>query len=103
LATIALAIGTSFVINRGRAKYAWVRIIPMIFVGVTTMTAAYLNIKNIYIPQSIEPLTRIPGMINLILTLCIIVCVVVILLNAVPKWIKAILEQRLTPENISSP
>jgi carbon starvation protein len=103
LATIALTIGTSFIINRGRAKYAWVTIIPMIFVGVTTMTAAYLNIKNIYIPQSIEPATRVPGMINLILTLCIIVCVVVILLNAVPKWIKAILEQRLAPEKISSP
>jgi len=100
LATIALTIGTSFIINRGRAKYAWVTIIPMIFVGVTTMTAAYLNIKNIYIPQSIEPATRVPGMINLILTLCIIVCVVVILLNAVPKWIKAILEQRLAPEKI---
>ncbi len=51
LATIALAIGTSFIINRGRAKYAWVTIIPMTFVGVTTMTAAFLNIKNIYFPQ----------------------------------------------------
>ncbi len=51
LATIALAIGTSFIINRGRVKYAWVTILPMIFVGVTTLTAAYLNIKNIYLPQ----------------------------------------------------
>ena len=41
LATIALAIGTSFIINRGRIKYAWVTILPMIFVGVTTMTAAF--------------------------------------------------------------
>jgi carbon starvation protein len=103
LATIALAVGTSFIINRGRAKYAWVTIIPLIFVGVTTMTAAYLNIKNIYIPQSIEPVTRVPGMINLILTICIIVCVVVILINAVPKWIKAILEHGLAQENISVP
>jgi carbon starvation protein len=51
LATIALAIGTSFIINRGRAKYAWVTILPMTFVGITTLTAAILNIKNIYIPQ----------------------------------------------------
>jgi len=89
LATIALVIGTSFIINRGRAKYAWVTILPMIFVGVTTISAAYLNIKNIYIPQVRESGTMIPGLINLILTLCILICVFIIIYNAVPKWIKA--------------
>jgi carbon starvation protein len=89
LATIALAIGTSFIINRGRIKYAWVTIVPMVFVGVTTMTAAYLNIKNIYIPQVKETTTLIPGSINLILTLSIMTCVAVIFSNAVPKWIRA--------------
>ena len=88
LATIALVIGTSFIINRGRAKYAWVTILPMTFVGVTTMTAAYLNIKNIYIPQVRESGTMVPGLINLILTLCIIICTLVIIYNAVPKWMK---------------
>jgi carbon starvation protein len=90
LATIALAIGTSFIINRGRARYAWVTIIPMTFVGVTTLTAGFLNMKNVYLPQSHDPLTRIPGSINLILTLFIMVCVIVILYNAIPKWIKAV-------------
>ena len=89
LATIALAIGTSFIINRGRIKYAWVTILPMLFVGVTTMTAAYLNVKNIYLPQVKEPATLVPGLINLILTLSIMICVVVIIYNAVPKWIIA--------------
>ncbi len=90
LATIALAIGTSFIINRGRTKYAWVTILPMIFVGVTTITAAYLNIKNIYIPQARESSTMVPGLINLILTISILTCVVIIFYNAVPKWVKAI-------------
>lgn len=89
LATIALAIGTSFIINRGRTKYAWVTILPMIFVGVTTITAAFLNIKNIYIPQSRESATMVPGLINLILTVAILICVFVLFYNAVPKWIKA--------------
>jgi carbon starvation protein len=89
LATIALAIGTSFIINRGRVKYAWVTIVPMLFVGVTTTTAAYLNIKNIYIPQIEETSTRVPGLINFVLTLSIIVCVLIIFYNAVPKWIRA--------------
>ena len=89
LATIALAIGTSFIINRGRKRYAWVTILPMVFVGVTTMTAAYLNIKNIYIPQARDISTMVPGLINLTLTLSIIICVVIIFSNAVPKWIRA--------------
>jgi carbon starvation protein len=88
LATIALAIATSFIINRGRTKYAWVTILPMAFVGVTTITAAFLNIKNIYLPQVMVPATIVPGIINLILTASILVCVSIIFYNAVPKWIE---------------
>jgi carbon starvation protein len=90
LATIALAIGTSFIINRGRAKYAWVTIVPMTFVGITTLTAGFLNMKNIYLPQTQNPATMLPGLINLILTISIIICALVILFNAVPKWIRVI-------------
>jgi carbon starvation protein len=89
LATIALAVGTSFIINRGRIKYAWVTILPMIFVGITTMTAAYLNIKNIYLPQVEDKTTIVPGLINLVLTLSIMICVAIIFSNALPKWIRA--------------
>jgi carbon starvation protein len=89
LATIALAIGTSFLINRGRAKYAWVTIIPMTFVGITTMTAAFLNIKNIYLPQVKDTSTLVPGVINLILTLSIIISVIIILINAIPNWFRS--------------
>jgi carbon starvation protein len=89
LATIALAIGTSFIINRGRKRYAWVTILPMTFVGITTMTAAVLNIKNIYLPQVKVAATLVPGMINLILTITIMICVVIIFYNAVPKWVRA--------------
>jgi carbon starvation protein len=87
LATIALTIGTSYIINRGRIKYAWVTILPLAFVGVTTVTAAILNIKNIYLPQLLVPSTLVPGLINLILTVCILICVAIIFYNAVPKWI----------------
>jgi carbon starvation protein len=89
LATVALAIATSYIINRGRTKYAWVTILPMTFVGITTITAAFLNIKNIYLPQVMEPATRVPGLINLVLTMSILLCVVIIFYNAVPKWIAA--------------
>lgn len=89
LATIALAIGTSFIINRGKIKYAWVTIIPMIFVGVTTITAGIMNVINIYLPQILVSKTVIQGSINLILTGLIMTCVVIILSDAIPKWIRA--------------
>jgi carbon starvation protein len=94
LATLALVIGTSFIINRGRAKYAWVTILPMTFVGITTLTAGFLNMKNIYIPQLQNQVTRLPGLINLILTISIITCLLIILCNAIPMWVKTIRNQR---------
>jgi carbon starvation protein len=90
LATVALAIGTSFIINRGRTKYAWVTLLPMTFVGITTITAAILNIKNIYIPQVGDPSTLVPGLINLVLTISIIIAVLIIISDAIPGWLKAI-------------
>jgi carbon starvation protein len=89
LATIALVVGTSFIINRGKKKYAWITILPMIFVGVTTLTAGFQNVKNIYLPQVMETSTRTQGIINTSLTVIIIVCVFIILFNAIPKWIQA--------------
>jgi carbon starvation protein len=90
LGTIALAIGTSYIINHSKPKYAWITIVPMTFVGVTTMTAGILNIKNIYIPLVMESATRVQGLVNLILTLIIMASLVIILVDAVPKWVKAV-------------
>ncbi len=90
LATIALAIGTTFIINRGRAKYAWVTLVPMIFVGTTTLTAGWMNMANIYFPMTSKPGSEGPGYLNLILTAVIMASVVIILLDAIPKWYQTI-------------
>src|SRR5581483_2020312 len=56
LATIALAVATTFLINMGKVKYAWITAVPMCFVGITTISAGVLSIKDIF-----WPLTRKPG------------------------------------------
>jgi carbon starvation protein len=89
LATLALAIGTSFIINNGKIKYAWITILPMIFVGITTISAGYLNLKNLFIPQISNDATHIQGIINSGLTVIILLCVIAVIADAVPKWIKA--------------
>jgi len=88
LATAALAVGTSYIINKGKAKYAWVTIVPMIFVGITTLTAGWKNIFGLYLPQTAVSQTLAQGLINLFLTAVIMVSVLIIFADAIPKWIR---------------
>ena len=39
LASVALAVGSTMLINMGRARVAWVTIVPLCFLSVTTLTA----------------------------------------------------------------
>lgn len=41
LAAIALGIATTIIIKSGKAKYAWTTFVPMVFMYITTFTAAY--------------------------------------------------------------
>ena len=88
LATLALAIGTSFLINHGKRKYIWVTLIPMTFVGVTTVAGGVMNMVNIYIPQISVPLTQVQGTINTLLTTIILICVFLIISEAAKQWFK---------------
>ncbi|MGD0590451.1 MAG: carbon starvation protein A [Bacteroidota bacterium] len=99
LAAIALTVGTSFIINRGKAKYAWVTLLPLIFVAFTTLSAGGLNIMNLFYPMLFVPKTQLQGTINLLLTVVIMGSVVVVMINAVPKWI-AVIRNKRGPENI---
>jgi len=90
LAGIALTIGTSYIINHGKVIYAWVTIIPMIFIFAVTFTACIENIYHIYIPQMSLPNMFIHGIINLILTVVILLCALAILKDAIPQWFRAI-------------
>ena len=86
LATLALAIGTSFLINRGKRRYIWVTVIPMTFVGITTIAGGVMNMVNIYIPQISVLKTRVQGTVNTFLTTIILICVLLIVTEAVKQW-----------------
>jgi hypothetical protein len=58
----------------------------MAFVGITTLTASIMNIWNLYWPQMLVKSTFVMGFINTAMSLIIIICVGLILGNAVPKW-----------------
>ncbi len=44
LATIALCVGTTVFIKMGKAKYAWITLVPMSWLVIVTMSAGYLKI-----------------------------------------------------------
>ena len=56
LATIALAVVTVFLVNMGKARYAWLTAVPAVLVGATTVTAGVLSIETIF-----WPMTKMPG------------------------------------------
>jgi carbon starvation protein len=89
LAGIALTVGTSYLINHGKLKYAWITLIPLVFILAVTFSACILNILNIYLPQLDSSKTLVQGVINLVLTIVIMLSVVIILRDAVPGWIRA--------------
>lgn len=82
LATIALAVCTTFLINMGRAKYAWITAVPMLFVGVTTLTAGVLSIKNIFWPLTKVPGKMVTGYLDSILMAMFVTGVVLVLISA---------------------
>jgi carbon starvation protein len=82
LATIALAVVTTFLVNMGKVKYAWVTAVPMCFVGVTTLTAGVLSIKTIYWPLAHQPGKQFQGYLDSLLMCIFILGVVIVLFEA---------------------
>ena len=70
LAAVALAVGTTIIINIGRARYAWVTFVPLLFVSVTTLTAGYMSVRDSFWPMAIglDPALHVQGYINSICT-----------------------------------
>jgi len=81
LAVVALAVGTTIVINIGRAKYMWVTFAPLCFIATTTLTAGFMNVTNNFWPMAIgpNPALHVQGYVNSICTVIMMICAVVIL------------------------
>jgi carbon starvation protein len=83
LAAIALCVGTTILVNIGRARYAWVTALPMTFVTLTTFTAAVEMINHhFWLPH---PAAWIIG-INTSLIVLMMACAGVIFSSAARVW-----------------
>jgi carbon starvation protein len=105
LAAVALAVGTTVIINVGRARYAWVTITPLAFVSVTTLAAGALSVRDNFWPMAVSPdaALHVQGYLNSILTVVMMISVVVILASALMRWV-AVLRGRIavTPDTVAA-
>ena len=86
LAVIALCVGTTVIINMGRARYAWVTITPLVFVATTTLTAGWRSIFDNFWRETLKPETAFRGYLNTSLTAIMMTCVVIVLIDSVLRW-----------------
>src|SRR5438094_3463674 len=86
LASVALCVATTIIINIGKARYSWVTLVPLSFVSTTTLVAGYESIRDIFWPQAQNPATTTQGYINTSLTVLIMPPAVIVLIDSVRRW-----------------
>jgi carbon starvation protein len=91
LAAVALAVGTTIIINSGKGRYAWVTLVPLAFVATTTLTAGVLSVRDNFWPMAVgpDPARHFQGYLNTTVTILMMICVVIILVNAAWRWTHA--------------
>ena len=87
LAAVALCVATTILINSGKAKYAWVTLVPLSFVSTTTLVAGFKSITDIFWPLAQKPETSVQGLINTGLTAIIMFAAVIIMIDSIRRWL----------------
>ena len=78
LACVALCVGTTFLINAGRARYAWVTMLPLSFLIVIELTAGYQNLTLNYLPKGLY--------LNAGITISLMIGLAIVVFGSALKW-----------------
>jgi carbon starvation protein len=103
LATIALAVCTTFLVNMGKTKYVCVTAVPMCFLAVTTLTAGVQGIRNIFWPLTQQPGKEFTGYLDSTLMSIFIVGVVLVLVETVRRCWKTLRGEPIPQEAFGLP
>jgi carbon starvation protein len=87
LAAVALCVATTIIMNSGKAKYAWVTLVPLAFVSTTTLVAGFKSITDIFWPLTQNQETSTQGFINTGLTAIIMLAAAVIMVDSIRRWL----------------
>ena len=101
LASVALIVGTSVIINSGRARYAWVTLVPLSFVATMTLWSGWLNITRNFLPLADKPGKAMVGYMSAGVTAVLMACAAVVLVEAARRW-GAVMAARSAPSTPAS-
>ena len=87
LAAVALCVATTIIINQGKARYAWTTLVPLAFVGTTTLVAGWQSITDIFWPLAQKADTATQGYLDTALTALLMAAAVVIILDSLRRWV----------------
>ncbi|MCC6810979.1 MAG: carbon starvation protein A [Deltaproteobacteria bacterium] len=87
LACMALATATTLLINNGKARYAWVTLTPLLFVGTATEIAAYQLVTRQFFPKGAYLLGT--------LAVIVMAALLFVVVSAVRKWMQTLQKQPL--------
>jgi carbon starvation protein len=100
LAAFALAIGTSVLINMGRARYAWCTLLPLVFMCVNTLTAGWLNLGVNYLRPQLAAgapslwaaflAAPVPAKMQSAITLILMALLVLVVVDSAIQWMRAL-------------
>jgi carbon starvation protein len=93
LAALALALVTTWLVNSGRGRYAFITVLPMLWVCTTTLSAAGIMVTQRF-PAMIRGGREVAGYLNLGLTVFVVCSVGALLLMAAAKWASVLLKRR---------
>ncbi len=91
LAAISLSIATTIIMNSKKAKYAWITLVPFIFLSTNTLLGGWMSIRDNFWPLAMGSNAKLvtQGYVNTICTAAMMVCVIIIIGAAIRKWIQA--------------
>lgn len=104
LGTLALCIGTTLFIKMDKARYLWVTAVPMVFVGIITLTGCH-DLWWIFLDRaqtSTDPVARLTMALNAALVGLVALLAFVVLAESALKWYQyLVLKQPYTTTEIS--
>jgi carbon starvation protein len=87
LACTALCVATTILLREATRKiYALITLVPLLFVGTTTITAGVESVGGIFLPMMNVPATRTTGMVNVAVTSLLLVCVALVIVGSAIRW-----------------
>ncbi len=87
LACTALCVGTTIILREAKRKiYALVTLGPLLFVGTTTITAGVESVRRIFLPLLANPATFTLGIVNVVVTVILLVCVALVIVGSAVRW-----------------